>query len=612
MSLRINGFDVAVAPTIPLDDPAVGKYDKFNPSTRVIEKGWRQSPEVAAFQADTIFEKDVAITLRDGVKIYVDIFRPSGEEKVPAIVMWSPYGKSGNGPNSLDMLPGRFGVPKDRVSGFEKFEGLDPAEWVARGYAIVNVDLRGSWDSEGIVPWQGEQDGKDGYDAIEYLAQLPWCTGKVATAGNSWLAMCQWFIAAQQPPHLAAIAPWEGAADFYRDTLARGGIPYPYDTMWGFLQNTTIGRNGVEAVTTMLEKYPLYNDYWDDKRAKLDKITTPAYVLASYSSALHTTGSIRGFNEIQSKDKWLRIHPRQEWSDLYKKENSDELSQFFAYYLKGIKNDFPKTPRVRVSLLGFNNDYVENVVVSDYPIPEAKYTKFYLGANGTLSSEPAKETGTVSYDGSYFPKQDDNDSEEVLFSHKFTKPTWLAGYSWIVLHVSNATEDDSDVFVQVRKLDKNGKLVQNLNVPLKDLIPPFNDASEVHNSCFLKYLGAPGSLRASHAVTKIRNSDPRLGDWPQYDHTRREPIAPGTVTRLEVPIWPTGITFEEGESLVVKISGHYMGFMEFEFLAGKSHHNKGVQTLHFGGEYDSYLVVPLMDPINQEATGARGLTQGSM
>lgn len=97
MSLRIAGFDVAVAPTIPLDDPAVGKYDKFNPSTRTIKKGWRQSPEVAAFQADTIFEKDVAIPMRDGVKIYVDIFRPTGDEKVPAIVMWSPYGKSGNG-----------------------------------------------------------------------------------------------------------------------------------------------------------------------------------------------------------------------------------------------------------------------------------------------------------------------------------------------------------------------------------------------------------------------------------------------------------------------------------------------------------------------------------
>jgi predicted acyl esterase len=68
--------------------------------------------------------------------------------------------------------------------------------------------------------------------------------------------------------------------------------------MWGMLQNSTAGRNGIEAVISMLEQYPLYNEYWEDKRAKLDKITTPAYVLASYSSALHTTGSIRGFKSI--------------------------------------------------------------------------------------------------------------------------------------------------------------------------------------------------------------------------------------------------------------------------------------------------------------------------
>jgi predicted acyl esterase len=97
MSLIIKGFKVAVAPTLQLENPAVGKYDPFNPSTRSIPKGFKKTPEGAAFQADTVFEKDVAIPLRDGVKIYVDIFRPTTDEKVPAILMWSPYGKSGNG-----------------------------------------------------------------------------------------------------------------------------------------------------------------------------------------------------------------------------------------------------------------------------------------------------------------------------------------------------------------------------------------------------------------------------------------------------------------------------------------------------------------------------------
>lgn len=116
--------------------------------------------------------------------------------------------------------------------------------------------------------------------------------------------MVQWYIASQQPPSLVAIAPWEGAADFYRDTLCRGGIPYPYDTMWKFLQDTMIGRNVTEAPIPMLEKYPLFNEYWEDKKSKLENINVPAYILASYSTSLHTTGSIRAYNKIASKDKW--------------------------------------------------------------------------------------------------------------------------------------------------------------------------------------------------------------------------------------------------------------------------------------------------------------------
>ena len=143
---------------------------------------------------------------------------------------------------------------------------------------------------------------------MEHIAGLDWCSGKVCLAGNSWLAMSQWFIASQQPPHLAAFAPWEGASDFYRDTLSRGGVSYPYDAMWKVLEDAMVGKNKTESCYQMIEKYPLYNEYWEDKRAKLDKIITPAYVLASYSSALHTTGSLRAFRDIASKDKWCVIH----------------------------------------------------------------------------------------------------------------------------------------------------------------------------------------------------------------------------------------------------------------------------------------------------------------
>ena len=111
-------------------------------------------------------------------------------------------------------------------------------------------------------------------------------------------------MAAERPPHLCAIAPWEGASNFYSDTLCRGGVPYPYQTFWGILQSLMYGRQESEDVPKMLTKYPLFNEYWQDKVARLGDIQVPSYVLASYSSALHTSGSIRAFRQIGSQDKW--------------------------------------------------------------------------------------------------------------------------------------------------------------------------------------------------------------------------------------------------------------------------------------------------------------------
>jgi predicted acyl esterase len=69
----------------------------LNPSVTELPKGHKRTPANRAFEADTVFEKDIAIPLRDGLKLYVDVFRPKTDSKVPAILIWSPYGKTGNG-----------------------------------------------------------------------------------------------------------------------------------------------------------------------------------------------------------------------------------------------------------------------------------------------------------------------------------------------------------------------------------------------------------------------------------------------------------------------------------------------------------------------------------
>jgi putative CocE/NonD family hydrolase len=96
------------------------------------------------------------------------------------------------GKQSLDLFPWRLGIHRSWTSGLEKWEAPDPAEWIQRGYAVVNTDARGTFKSEGDMPVYGTQEGRDGHDAIEWIGTQVWCNGAVGMAGNSWLGSTQW------------------------------------------------------------------------------------------------------------------------------------------------------------------------------------------------------------------------------------------------------------------------------------------------------------------------------------------------------------------------------------------------------------------------------------
>jgi hypothetical protein len=111
------------------------------------------------------------------------------------------------------------------------------------------------------------------------------------------------------------------------------------------------GKNFIEDQARMQPSDDLMNPYWENQAAKLEKITVPAYVVASYTSPIHAHGSFEGFRRISSKERWLRVHNTGEWPDYYQPEYVEDLRKFFDRYLKGIKNGWEKTPRVRLSVL---------------------------------------------------------------------------------------------------------------------------------------------------------------------------------------------------------------------------------------------------------------------
>ena len=174
-TLRFGSEDIEVAfrKAQPLDTQNFGielqttSKIEYKPGTTILKKGTSFFKDSVRLPCDIRWERDVAVKMRDGTTLYADIFRPGGDVKIPAILSWSPYGKT---------VPQKAppGVSPNAVSGLQKFEGADPAYWCHHGYAVINVDSRGAFYSEGDIEYWGTSGANDCYDFIEWTAIQPW------------------------------------------------------------------------------------------------------------------------------------------------------------------------------------------------------------------------------------------------------------------------------------------------------------------------------------------------------------------------------------------------------------------------------------------------------
>lgn len=514
-------------------------------------------------------EIDVPVVLRDGTIIYIDIYRPEGATNIPAIVAWSPYGKFESYGERLQ-LP--IGVPPGTISSMAKFESPDPAYWCHHGYALINPDVRGAGNSGGEVLCFGTQDGRDGYDLVEWLAKQEWSNGKVGMAGVSWVAMAQWYIAAEQPPHLACIAPWGGTSDIYREFVCWGGIPeIGFSNMLiRWIRNTLHGRvtgtGLVEDYMAMTSDYPLINGYWEDKIPKFENIKIPVYNTACWLH-FHLRGTIEGWKRIQSPKKWLRLERDSQWADFHNPEKLEDLKRFFDRYLKDIRNGWEETPRVRIDVMdACDIDHEIMRPEKEFPLARTQYRKLFLDAKtGKLSPEPVKEESSVRYEAV---------EGLTTFTITFKEDTELTGYMKLRLWVEAEGADDMDLFITVQKLDEDGTFLPAILM------------GEPHP-------GFPGKLRVSHRQLDEEESTEYQ---PIHTHRKEELLKPGEIVPVDIEIWPMSMLWHAGEQLRVVISGHYIreeGWTEpFKWAL----RNKGYHIIHTGGKYDSHLLVPVIPP----------------
>lgn len=508
---------------------------------------------------DILVNRDVAIPLRDGTTIYADIFRPAEKTThLPAIVNWGFYGK---GNYQIEQEWHVLGVPEGTISNLQKFEAADPAYWCRNGYAVVNVDGRGAGQSEGNVCLWGEQDGRDGYDAIEWLAGQYWSNGRVGLFGNSALAMCQWWIAAEQPPHLACMAPWEGTSDIYREFIGEDGIPHPAFSNMVMSKVRSFDGGHIEDLVNMMEEYPLMNPYWEAKIPRFEKIEAPAYICAGWLH-IHVRGSINAFNRISSEKKWLRIHREHEWTDDY--EYLEDLKKFFDRYLRDIRNGWELTPRVRMELMDvFNFDYQVCRPENEFPLARTEYKKLYLDASShSLSWEPIGTEASVSYD---------SESETATFDITFDEDTEITGYMKLHTFVAAESHDEMDLIVHVEKLDENGNLLPLNGLGVNGPEP-----------------GAWGMMRVSH-----RELDEELSTdiQPVQAHRREQKLTPGEIVPVDIEIFPHGRIWHKGQKLRLEFRGKYA-----RLYCPYAVDNKGNHIIYAGGQYDSFLQIPVIPP----------------
>lgn len=120
-----------------------------------------------------VLEKNHAISMRDGIILYADVYRPASEAKSPTIVFFAPFGKHGAVPR--EKFP-NMGVDFTKLSKYTHFELPDPIPWCGEyGYSFLIVDPRGTWWSEGSeATYFSPEEGRDGYDVVEWAAAQEW------------------------------------------------------------------------------------------------------------------------------------------------------------------------------------------------------------------------------------------------------------------------------------------------------------------------------------------------------------------------------------------------------------------------------------------------------
>jgi predicted acyl esterase len=558
-----------------------------------MKKDWREL--ISQPQYDIEVKKDVFVTVRDGVRLAVNVYRPAAKGKFPALFAMGGYGKE---------LQEELIAPQPLVRSAVwdgNIEAGDTSQIVPRGYIHVIGDARGTGNSDGEYPgmWS-QQEGRDGADIVEWIARQPWCDGNVGMIGYSYYGGMQLKVAIQQPSHLKSIFVSHMSADFYRDSVYVGGVLglFMYG-LWDGRQGTSgmAPRNAVSQMAKTLPKeeferrrkellnhpdiknypnlyhllnYPYKNPaffdmlmnpfdgpFWQERSVYpfYDKIKVPTYVVGKLANAPGFWDVYTGINTI----KRLLVKPtgpeERPW-----REDIELMLRWHDHWLKGNDTGIMEEPPIKMYVPGLNNWRYEK----EWPLPGIDWTKCYLRRWEGLSFAPEL----------YQPEPD-------CF---LQQPLHLSTKRDSVKYVSPVLPADLEL-IGPAALNLYASIDQddtNWIAKLYDVMPTGKEMG----------IGR-GWLKASHRAVDLAKTKPYK---PFHPHTSADPVKPGEINEYAIDL---------GNIVCIIKAGHRIK-LELESLESPRdpeiqihyhpHLNSAKTTLHKvyrNKEYQSHLVLPV-------------------
>jgi uncharacterized protein len=566
-----------------------------------------------------VWERDVMISMRDGVKLCADIYRPDTSDKVPVLLALGPHNKDLQIPDICD----QFGPAPAWASFWNGGqESGDTKYLVSRGYSHVITNYRGIGKSEGKPSLEPNMDA---FDLIEWLAIQPWSDGNVGMVGISAFAGAQWEAASQQPPHLKAIFPYDALTPYgFHDTTAGGvlhsfefttdqfGVGHgvkdippalhpPLEQLWEMaMQNPDYQMyNHLYNVLTQKGQlspmifFKMLNPYDEGNTAEkgdayIQRIQVPTYTGSgwySYTYKAHLQGSQHWYAGIKVPKKLIFTGPAhlpRPWQALH-----GEILRWYDYWLKGIDTGIMQEPMVKIWVMGANKWYYGE----DWPIPGTTWKKFYLNSWERLTEKPPVSFSREAYnEPDAFLQMPPTLTRKIAGLRYMTDPlpldTLVAGPIALNLYAAIDQEDT------------------NWIVSLKDVGPDVSvrtareGETEVPKSLPEREL-TRGWLKASLREIDPNRSKP-YSPWHRLTRQSRKLVVSGEVNEYNIEILSTANLFEKGHRICIDIMSLDLptgtgGLTNVEYIPYHICSSKTtVHKIYHNEQYPSHILIPVV------------------